>query len=98
MVGLPCAMHDAQTATIGSLQVSVSLLRANVSSLLSGREGRLVDPAEALRGATALSAVIMHASEPESSEERAEFQDLKASASINMKSVSQSVRVRRNFL
>lgn len=70
---LPNYVH----ATFSRLsQPSISSLRANISSLLTGG-GSLVDPADALRNAMVISAVLEYASEPESDEELAEVLELK---------------------
>ncbi|CAM9387820.1 unnamed protein product [Ectocarpus sp. 12 AP-2014] len=57
-------------------QVIVPSLRANLSSLSTGVKS-LTDPADALRSAIALSAVLGHAPEPESSDEIGEMLELK---------------------
>ncbi|CAN0003126.1 unnamed protein product [Pylaiella littoralis] len=72
-------MHSAPLVIVSTSpdQVSVSRLRANISSLSSGDGHLLIDPADALRDITALSAVMMYAPEPESAEDLAEFDELK---------------------
>ncbi|CAM9181833.1 unnamed protein product, partial [Ectocarpus sp. 8 AP-2014] len=57
-------------------QVIVPSLRANLSSLSTGVRS-LTDPADALRSAIALSAVLGHAPEPESADDIAEVLELK---------------------
>lgn len=57
-------------------KVSVSSLRANVS-LLSPGPDYLDDPADVLREAMAISAVLEYAPEPDSPDELAEISDLK---------------------
>lgn len=57
-------------------QVSVSSLLANISSLSIGGD-YLDDPADALRSAITVSAILEYASEPESDDELAEVVELK---------------------
>ncbi|CAM9530425.1 unnamed protein product [Hapterophycus canaliculatus] len=57
-------------------QVSVSSIRANLSSISSGGSS-LIDPADSLRAATALTAVLEYAPVPTSPEELADTLDLK---------------------
>lgn len=58
-------------------QVSVASLRSNVSSLLTGGESSFLDPADVLRNAMAISAVLEHAPDPASAEELEEVIELK---------------------
>eukprot|EP00903_Cladosiphon_okamuranus_P011441 g10779.t1 len=58
-------------------QVSVSSLRSNISSLSAVGGSSLVDPADALREAAAVSSVLEYAPEPESAEELAALVELK---------------------
>ncbi|CAM9207243.1 unnamed protein product, partial [Ectocarpus fasciculatus] len=57
-------------------QVSLSSMRNNISSL-SDQRGSLVDPADSLREAAMLSAILEHIPEPDTAEELAEIIELK---------------------
>lgn len=52
-------------------------LRSNISSLSVGGDSSLLDPADALRNAAAVSSVLQHIPEPESAEELLEVVELK---------------------
>lgn len=59
-----------------SVQVSLSSLRGNISSL-SDQRGSLIDPADSLREAAMLSAILDYVPEPDTAEELAEIIELK---------------------
>ena len=59
------------------LKVSVSSLRSNVSSLLAGGDSSFTDPADALRDALTISALLEHVPGPDSVEGLVELIDLK---------------------
>lgn len=63
-------------ASPNPLQVSLSSLRANISSLSSGLDS-LIDPADALRSAMTISAVLEYTAEPGTPEEATEVLELK---------------------
>lgn len=59
------------------LKVSVSSLRSNVSSLSAGGGSSFTDPADALRVAMTVSALLEHAPDPASAEDLVEVIELK---------------------
>lgn len=79
MVLLPVSFHVPCNVLhiILILQVAVSLLRANISSLSSERGGFFVDPAEVLRDSMTISAILTDVPAPESAEDLTEFEELK---------------------
>lgn len=74
---VPPSLSNVPQYRHAPLQVSVALLRSNISSFSAGGDSSFLDPADALRNAAAVSSVLEYVPQPESAEELMEVIELK---------------------